>query len=197
MLPSEAPKERDFNYFGPFRHPTLAADAAEWLRKNGAEGDCFPPLTRFLTLCRTKHFRFGQDAVAFTVRIERERSDFDVPNPHHDGDDGRYWSVESELDGQPGEPPCKLGMVLLGPGSVFYQTDDEQAHLAVTQGRQEKKALGWSEEDIRKWLDEGFAPVEKVSLKVGEIAKWRVGNDGRGTIHSEPRMNPMPEGRIL
>lgn len=39
--------------------------------------------------------------------------------------------------------------------------------------------------------------VSKVSLKVGEVAKWRVGNDGRGAIHSEPKMSPMPEGRVL
>lgn len=118
-LPIEPPTELDFNFFGKFAS-SLARDAAAWLYDNGVVGDCLTPLERFLTEARTQHRRDGQDCFAFTVRIERERPDFDIPNPHHDGDDGRYWNVELGREGQEIDAPFKLGMVLLGPGTVFY-----------------------------------------------------------------------------
>jgi hypothetical protein len=149
-------------------------------------------LTHFLENCQRNHFRIEHQAVCLSLRIERQQDTFDTPNPHHDGDDGKYW------DKQPGDPEIfKLGTVLLGPGTVFYDTDDPGAHWALTEGRKQKVEQGATRQQIREWLDEGFKPVEKRSVKPGEIARWVVGNDCKGTIHSEPNMSNMPNGRIL
>lgn len=185
-------KTLDWNWFGAFNTEDLSSRAEGWLYRNGVRGQIRAALVHFLQNCQRHHFRFEHQAVCLSLRIERQQDIFNTPNPHHDGDDGKYW------DAKPGDPEMfKLGTVLLGPGTVFYDTDDPSAHWALTEGRKEKAAQGESDQKIREWLDEGFKAVEKRSVRPGEIARWSVGNDCKGTIHSEPNMNNMPDGRVL
>lgn len=180
------------NWFGTFDFNKLANKAESWLYTNGVRGQIKAAVLHFLDNCQRHHFRFEHQAVCLSLRIERQKDTFNVPNPHHDGDDGRYW------DRQPGDPDIfKLGGVLLGPGTVFYETDDPSAHWAVKEGRKKKSEQGWTEKQIREWLDEGFRPVGKRHIRPGEIARWIVGNDCKGAIHSEPNMSDMPGGRVL
>ena len=183
----------DWNWFGAFNIENLATKAEGFfLYRNGARGQLRAALLHFLRNCQKNHFRFEHQAVCLSVRIERQQDTFSVPNPHHDGHDGKYW--ESKL----GDPAIfKLGTVLLGPGTVFYNTTDPDVHRAVSEGRQEKETGGEPETSIREWLAAVTSTVDKHYMQPGQLARWTVGNDCKGAIHSEPDMSNIPGGRIL
>lgn len=131
-------------------------------------------------------------AVGISVRIQRANNGFDLPRPHHDGDDVPYWNKTT------GEHILKYGAVLLGPGTIFCEVPSKHdAHRTVIEGVAEKQTQGWSSDKIREWLKQELADIPSRQLQVGEIAIWRVGTPNTSAIHSEPPMSDMPDGRIL
>lgn len=127
------------------------------------------------------------------MRIETQNTAWDIPRPHQDHD-GRYWQL-AEGD----EAIVKLGAVLLGPGTIFYEPFAEGHTMVSLAMRKEKlDEEGWAEEELRTWLAKEFDNVPIRQAKVGEVAIWAAGTDDeRAAIHSEPKMNDMPDGRIL
>ncbi|KAL7008838.1 hypothetical protein EMMF5_001584 [Cystobasidiomycetes sp. EMM_F5] len=158
----------NLNIFG-MNNECLAQLAADWLEKHGVRG-FFSGSTQL-----------AHTAVAFTARIHGSSNAFEIPRPHHDGDDVPYWNASS------GEDIIKLGTVLVGPGTIFYHVaDNDPLHDVVNKGAQEQRDAGKSEYQVRRWVADHFDNVPTTQLRVGELGAWRVGTKYTSAIHSEP-----------
>lgn len=175
--------------------------AIEWARKSGVSGNVEEAFERFFTYARKAYLFEDQDSVCITLRKAVSGEDFKVPRPHHDG---CYWDEEINA----GRLPFKVGTVLCGPSTLFWETsglDKEVARkaqlLISTEMDERARELDLTAEDveIRKWAVErlGKMGVPIVLLKKGECVRWVVGDGERAGIHSEPDMSHMPEGRLL
>ena len=183
------------NYFGVW-HEDIESRIVSWLESNGVSSS-FPVEPRmtvrgFLSSAVDQRQLREELAVGISVRIQRANNKFDLPRPHHHGDDVPYWNQTT------GEDIFKYGTDLLGPGTIFCQVpSNHSAHRSVIEGVAEKQTQGWSSDKIREWLTQELADIPSRQLQVGEIAKWRVGTSNTSAIHSEPPMSDMPGGRIL
>jgi hypothetical protein len=188
----EEPVERNFNHFG-YNLDHAIYYAVQWATQNGIKGDFERALKEFAGHARTRYLTAQRSSICLTVRIERQNTAYNIPNPHHDGDDGKYWQAK------PGDPAIiKIGTVLLGPGTVFYGTDDPDMHFAVRQSYEQQLIANGTpaKHQQRSALCEKLQGAETYQISRGEMACWVVGPN-TSTIHSEPDMSVMPGGRIL
>jgi hypothetical protein len=203
-LPEDADSQ-SFTWMGR-DHASLAHKASTWCtEQGGVKGDIKSALQDLLDFARKKCFRRDQDSFWLEIRLTHSSPRWKIPRPHQDG---RYWSPDLN---KAGEDVFKVGTVLCGPGTLFWDVNSvdeatkEKANWVVNEGMREKRqAEGWSQESaedelkLRDWQAATLKDLVGIrSPALGEAVIWNVGTNDTSAIHSEPDMSDMPDGRIL
>lgn len=155
----------------------------------------------FFTYARANFFTPTQDSVFMKISVEEKTDDWKIPRIHHDG---VYW--DTDLNG--GMEQYKVGTVLCGPGTLFWDTSNvslemaKRAHEVVGPGMRAKADELKSDRcdlQVRKWAKDELETLEipVVSARAGECVRWIVADSERAAIHAEPDMSNMEEGRLL
>jgi hypothetical protein len=184
----------------------MEASALQWFEEHGVTGSIQVALHQFLAFARENFMFQDQDSVFMKLAIETATDEWVTPRLHQDG---IYWDEELNSMDEDGmrRGQYKIGTVLHGPGTLFWDTSkvsNEQAkrandivNIEMTKKAEEKDDV--KEADIRAWardrLKELGVPV--LSATSGECVRWIVGEDEKAAIHAEPDMRDMPNGRVL
>ena len=191
------------NYFGHYDRALIVDRFVEFAKANGVEGDIEHALDTFLEHAEGAYILPEQVAVWASFQMMCQTDEWRIPRPHQDGE---YW--DSSLDGPGAMLPFKVGTVLAGPSTLFWDpqgcsNEDQRAAYSIVANEMysRAKALGISHSSvgIREWVT---AELDKRGLKTvaptcGQAARWTVASDEHAAIHSEPDMSCMPDGRVL
>lgn len=211
-----SPTAASFGYMGLNKGQDLVEHAAQWCIEMGVQGDIHQALGEFFRHSTKKYIKANQTALHFVIRLQESYDGYVTPRPHHDGS---YWPtrLNDVDDDRTLTPAFKVGTVLCGPGTLFWDVDaasvspkgrgEAKEYIAHEPYRREalerqdlsKDELKKAELQLRKMDTQKLVDLDipVIQLEPGQAARWIVGDGERAVIHSEPDMSSMPNGRIL
>lgn len=107
-----------------------------------------------------------------TIRSFEETNEFDTPR----------WHVDTDFSDSNMELQCKIVLVLKGPGTLFYDLPSSKRERFDALNYDGKPDSIERRRRFERFIDRSRA----ISGPVGTGTIFRVGNDGKGAVHSEP-----------
>ena len=185
-------KNREYTYFGPFQSLSPIPESLQIWSKKNIKGDFLPHIKQYLEYVHSfLSQKFPEyNCYWFEIRLSKGSEEYILPRWHCDG---VYFDTQKDQH-------FKLVTTLLGPGTLFLKNGVEARSIEREEETRVDETLDSMdfenyearmkerrrlEDKQRMNLAERLDEWERVQLKFGECARFRVGN-GEAAVHSEP-----------